>query len=58
MWLKGQLHKMTPTRQALCREALTVGVSIIHPSFTVLTFYGKRPGRPDKECEYLLHNYI
>jgi len=22
MWLKGQLHKMTPTRQALCREAL------------------------------------
>ncbi|BDN98775.1 hypothetical protein KAM621c_38800 [Citrobacter braakii] len=21
MWLKGQLHKMTPTRQALCREA-------------------------------------
>lgn len=35
-----------------------VGVSIIHPSFAVLTFIGKRPVRPDKECEYLLHNYI
>lgn len=21
VWLKGQLHKMTPTRQVLCREA-------------------------------------
>ena len=39
-------------------RGVTVGASIIHPPFYFLTFIGNGPVHPDKECEYLLRNYI